>query len=390
MTELVVVIIADDLTGAMDAAAPFARRGARTSVIVALDHLADVLAGVSDQGGLPEVLAINTESRHLPADQAARRVSEAFERLLPFAPYLLFKKVDSTLRGNVVAECLAARRSSGRRLLVCPAVPAQGRTLRDGQVYVHGEPLSASDYAGDARSAPPAEPLITLFEREGLALQTISAGAVPDESDAMVDAVCEDDLQILARRLLEWPQRWLVAGAAGLTEALSIACFSTPAESAPAHPSRENLLIVVGSRCEQARRQVACLCEAVPDVSIIHAMDDDMVRSDPARLRLIVPEREPSARFTAEQVAQGMARCAGELLQTPKGAPLLFLTGGDTAMAIMESLGVQQVELAGEWISGVAWGWLDGKRDRPVMTKAGGFGDDLLLMRLQQVSTTRG
>ncbi|MEC9483681.1 MAG: four-carbon acid sugar kinase family protein [Halomonas sp.] len=387
MTELGVAIVADDLTGAMDAAAPFARRGMRTSVVIALEHLADVIA----QGHLPEVLAINTESRHLPADQAAKRVAEACERLLTFAPRLLFKKVDSTLRGNVVAECLAARRSSGRGLLVCPAVPAQGRTLRGGRVYVHDEPLSASDYGQDARSVPPVEPLPILFERQGLAISSLPADSVSDEADAIVDAVSEADLQLLARRLLEYPRRWLAVGAAGLAEAVAGNLCPAHGGSVPLSPPTDSLLIAVGSRCERARRQVACLGEAAPGLPVIHAMDDEGARSGPAQRWLIVPERQPSARFTAERVAQGMARCVVSLLDSRAGqAPLLFLTDGDTAMAVMERLGARQVELAGEWAPGVAWGWLDGDRQRPVMTKAGGFGDDSLLVHLIEASTTRG
>ncbi|MCG7600026.1 four-carbon acid sugar kinase family protein [Halomonas sp. McH1-25] len=386
MSELVVAIVADDLTGAMDAAAPFARRGARTSVVIALEHLAEVI----DQGSLPDVLAINTESRHLPADQAARRVATAFGQLLPLTPRVLFKKVDSTLRGNVVAECLAARRCSERGLVVCPAVPVQGRTLRDGQVYVHGEPLAASDYGLDARSAPPVESLPMLFACKGLDIPVIPAGETPDAADAIVDAVSESDLRILARRLLEHPRRWLVVGAAGLTEALAGECFPAVSAAVSAAPPLDKLLIVVGSRCDQARRQIACLCEAYPDLPIVHAMENDSALSAVSRHRLIIPERRPSSRFTAEQVAQGMARCVEELLKLPGRAPLLLLTGGDTAMAVMESLGVRQVELEGEWSPGVAWGWLDGDRQRPVMTKAGGFGDDALLMRLGQASTTRG
>ncbi|WP_084173323.1 four-carbon acid sugar kinase family protein [Modicisalibacter zincidurans] len=379
LTELVVAIVADDLTGAMDAAAPFARRGAQASVVLALEHLAEVLA----QGNLPDVLAINTESRHLPADQAAKRVAEAFERLLPLAPHLLFKKVDSTLRGNVVAECLAARRSSGRGLLVCPAVPVQGRTLRGGQVYVHDEPLTASDSGRDARSAPPVEPLATLFERGGLAVPSLPAGSVSGEPDAIVDAVSDADLQALAQRLLEYPRRWLAVGASGLTEALSRSLF--PAAEARLSPPVDALLLVVGSRCDQARRQVACLCEAAPDLPVMHAMDDEGLAPGPAQQRLVMPERQPSARFTAEQVARGMARCVSGLLAGEPGRnPLLFLTGGDTAMAVLGHLGARQVVLAGEWAPGVALGHLDGDPHRLVMTKAGGFGTPDLLKRLHR------
>ncbi len=87
-----------------------------------------------------------------------------------------------------------------------------------------------------------------------------------------------------------------------------------------------------------------------------------------------------------------MARRVVELLDAaaPEQAPLLFLTGGDTAMAAMRLMHVQHIELAGEWTPGVAWGWLEGDRRRPVMTKAGGFGDDSLLVQLIEASTTRG
>ncbi|MDW5378101.1 four-carbon acid sugar kinase family protein [Halomonas sp. HP20-15] len=388
MAELAVAIVADDLTGAMDAAAPFARRGARTGVVIAPEHLAEVIG----RDDLPEVLAINTESRHLSASEAAARVAEACGALLPLAPRVLFKKIDSTLRGNVVAECLAARRSSQRGLLISPAVPAQGRTLHDGQVFVHGAPLAATDYGRDARSVPPVEPLPTLFARQGLVIPVIPAGEMPNETDVIVDALNEADLRVLARRMLATPGRWLVVGAAGLSEALAVESCPSPSGPVPPAPPLDNVLIAVGSRCDQARRQVACLCEAVPSLPIIHAMEKSgAAQPAAARQKLVLPGSQSSPGYTSEQVAQGMARCVEGLLDTQPGqAPLLFLTGGDTAMAVLARLGVRQVELAGEWASGVAWGWLDGDRQRPIMTKAGGFGDDALLMRLGQASTTRG
>ncbi len=259
VADLTVAIVADDLTGAMDAAAPFARRGAQTRVVVVPEHLAEVLG----QGDLPEVLAINTESRHLPANEASVRVATVFAALRPLAPHVLFKKIDSTLRGNVVAECLAARHSSRRGLLICPAVPAQGRTLCDGQVYVHGKPLAATDYGRDARAAPPVEPLPVLFAREGLTLAVISAAERPGTSEAIVDAAHETNLQMLARALLDAPQRWLAVGAAGLSEAIAATLYPNAEASRLMIPPRGLRLIAVGSRCDQARRQVACLGKGI-------------------------------------------------------------------------------------------------------------------------------
>lgn len=126
-------IIADDLSGALDTAAPFAARGGDARVVISLEALAATLEAW--QGQWPDVIAVNTESRHLKAEEAALRVREAVRLLTRATPKQWFKKVDSTLRGQVVAECTAVREALGLPLLLAPAVPTQGRTVRDAQVW---------------------------------------------------------------------------------------------------------------------------------------------------------------------------------------------------------------------------------------------------------------
>ncbi|MCE8005395.1 four-carbon acid sugar kinase family protein, partial [Billgrantia ethanolica] len=92
-------------TGALDAAAPFAARGAQARVVIAPERLEAALSAWGEAP--PEVIAVNTESRHLPAAEAAERVATVTRRLAPYTPTVWFKKVDSTLRGQVVAESLA-------------------------------------------------------------------------------------------------------------------------------------------------------------------------------------------------------------------------------------------------------------------------------------------
>ncbi|QPL44859.1 four-carbon acid sugar kinase family protein [Halomonas sp. A40-4] len=153
VNECRVAIVADDLTGALDAAAPFAQRGATTRVVVALESLEASLDAW--QGALPDVIAVTTESRHLMASAAAERVTQATRILARLAPAVWFKKIDSTLRGQAVAESLAMHRACCRRLLLAPAVPSQGRTTCDARILVYGQPLEATDFARDARSQPP-------------------------------------------------------------------------------------------------------------------------------------------------------------------------------------------------------------------------------------------
>lgn len=104
------VILADDLTGALDSAAPFAGRGLRTEVALALDSVDAALADA------PDILVVNVKSREVSADEARKATSDVLKHIPESAR--IFKKVDSRLKGNIEAELdatpLPAR--SSRRL----------------------------------------------------------------------------------------------------------------------------------------------------------------------------------------------------------------------------------------------------------------------------------
>src|SRR5688572_1329162 len=114
---MLIAVIADDLTGAADTGVQLVRAGYRTAVLFgASEKLTDGFDAVS----------LDTDSRALPAGFAAKRVVEA-ARAVRHAR-LIYKKLDSTLRGNVAAELAAAFGASGReRAILAPAFPAAGR-----------------------------------------------------------------------------------------------------------------------------------------------------------------------------------------------------------------------------------------------------------------------
>jgi D-threonate/D-erythronate kinase len=129
-------IVADDLTGALDAALPFAERGYRAGV--RLDRKASLTL---------DVMAFSTDSRADAADVAADKVRDAIFDLKTLGARRLYKKIDSTLRGPFGAEILAALQAAGQAAAwVCPAFPEQGRVVRDGILCVHGEPLDVSPF----------------------------------------------------------------------------------------------------------------------------------------------------------------------------------------------------------------------------------------------------
>lgn len=376
-------IIADDLSGALDTAAPFAARGADARVVISLEALAATLEAW--QGQWPEVIAVNTESRHLQAEDAALRVGEAVRILNQAEPQQWFKKVDSTLRGQVVAECTALREVLGFPLLLAPAVPAQGRTVRDAEVWVDGLPLAATAYQLDARSTPLIGPIDHAFSATRLPLQRYYPGReapLPSE-DCIADAESDEELSALYSLMLDAGGRRALAGAAGMATAIAQHCFGQPQASFRRLDSVNAVLYAVGSRSPRAAEQLQLLRHRVPELAVIKACSATPLERGQALSACVVVPGEGSER-TASQVAAAVAAQVALITSNwrQNEESLLFLTGGDIAMGVLSALGVGYISVEAEWSPGVALGYLDGDQQRRVITKAGGFGDPQLLLRL--------
>ncbi|HET9222651.1 MAG TPA: four-carbon acid sugar kinase family protein, partial [Roseiflexaceae bacterium] len=122
---MALAILADDLTGAADCAARCRGAGLPAEIALRLPRLSFG----------PGVTAFTSDSRHLPPTQAATRVHELVAGLRNSGDVSWYKKIDSTLRGNLGAELDATLDALGRGCaLVCPAFPAQGRGLSGGNL----------------------------------------------------------------------------------------------------------------------------------------------------------------------------------------------------------------------------------------------------------------
>ena len=146
------LIVADDLTGACDAAAPFATRGYFTTAVIDL----------SDGDLAFEVVALNTASRDLDSARIRSVIARAAGVWSARPARILFKKIDSTLRGQPAAEiaatlsCLASGSVPAIGVLAA-AFPATGRTTIGGRVLVNGRALEETDLWRRDHSYPNAE-----------------------------------------------------------------------------------------------------------------------------------------------------------------------------------------------------------------------------------------
>src|SRR5216684_3807616 len=296
-------------------------------------------ARMSPAAAASDVVAFDTHSRHLPPAEAVAAVARCIAALPRGTP--LFKKIDSTLRGAVVEEIRAAAAGSSM-IVIAPAVPRQGRTVRGGQVFVHGVPL------GEAASG-------------GAAPFTGSLGAaLAPLPCVMPDCATEGDLAAIARAA---PADALLVGAAGLAQALAQTRFGDAA-AAPPPPPAGPALFVAGSRTAITAQQLAHLRQARPDAPI---------ETPPA-----APEADSGA------VARRLAQRAVERLRR-MSAGAVVLIGGDTARAVLEALGVDALRVRGHVIPAIPWGEAEiAGRSLLVATKAGGFGAPDALLRIAE------
>ncbi|MGK9168430.1 hypothetical protein KXR53_19110 [Inquilinus limosus] len=321
-------IIADDLTGALDAAAPFAGRGLATIVVADLADLGPALAEA------PDILSVSTQSRELAPDAAAERVARV-AGALP-AGLRLFKKIDSRLKGNIEAELSAL---PAERLLVLPAIPEFGRIVRDGSLSGFGVDTPIPVAAALGRHA--------------------GRSTVPDtlSGEDMAGALAAADGALLV-------------GARGLAEALAGMLSDTLV--ACAVPPGMRLSMVVGSRDPITLAQVNALREGHSGLCYIPAPNGDApahsVWEEAGRLTLLqaVPGDAPA---TGEAVVSALAE---SLCRTClNGRTMLLLTGGATAAKVLARLGIGRVRLSGEVLPGMPLARAGGF---VLITKSGGFG----------------
>ncbi|HWH46181.1 MAG TPA: four-carbon acid sugar kinase family protein [Burkholderiales bacterium] len=370
-----VLIVADDLTGAMDSAGPFAETGVETWVVAApMDCDAAMIAHA-------RVVSINTDSRHLSAAQAATRVRDIVRRLDHQAFDVVVKKIDSTLRGNVVAETLALLETCGRRgAVVAAAFPAQGRTVKNGTVYVNGVPLAETAFARDALSPPPLAPLQQVFAHARPDLD-VAVGPAREFGGSNIriwiaDGATDADLQATVHGVLHRLGELLVVGSAGITKPL--ARFLVAAQAPQVFPGilTGTIVFAVGSRAVQSAEQIESLMQE-PGTAMLRAPNGRLSGDEiPAAQNLVLKATTGNAgeEGDASQVAADMAKLAIDAVRRTH-AQALVATGGDTAVAVLMASGNPALQVLGDLMPGIPYARIraDGA-PLWLVTKAGGFG----------------
>lgn len=351
---LLVAIVADDLTGALNSTAPFAKAGLTTCVAVEPSHLREAIAT-----GM-QVVAVSTGSRAMEPQSAAAAVADAVRAFARVPVIIAFKKIDSRLKGHVAVEVAAAldgfRRATA---IVCPAIPDLGRTVSDGLVRGRGAEAGLS-VAGS---------LGPILER----------CRIPDVSD-------ERDAGLVADDILAAPDTILAVGARGLADALARKLMAGLGmgrrPDIPVHLPHP-VVIGIGSRDPITLAQVDRLRDRLgpflldaPDGRLgphPHADGADVVGFVMSAGRIRISPAVAAERF-AHQITGDIRH------RRPRS---LVLSGGDTAAAVMATLGIGLLRVVGEILPGLpVCRALDDRHDLMIVTKSGGFGGPETLLQM--------
>ena len=354
--------VADDLSGALDAAGAFHRAGRRVRIVLSLEAWAG--------GGKEEdIVGITTETRNAAPAEAAAAVARTINHGQTRGGRLVYKKIDSTLRGPVAAElgALAAAMPEAR-VLFAPATPAVGRTVREGMLRVRGVPVAETEFGRD-----PVWPVTTSHIRTLLGDAARGRLEVPDIET-------EHDLVAAVARMDALGGPWVAVGSGALARPVAARDrrAAAPAMVTPAIAGGA-VLMVCGSAHPGNRGQARALAEARGVASHELAIDEPerareavatALRERDGAMLIIESPRRDSAR-----VVQTVAEIVAALV-AGAGVRRVFVTGGETAFALCARLRISSLAFLDEIEPGLSLSRGEAMHGPLALAiKPGGFGD---------------
>lgn len=329
-----IVVLADDLTGAAELGGIGVRHG--LSVEVNMDVPASVKA---------DLLVIAANTRSMGEKEAVAVMERLTGQLMVLRPEWIYKKADSVLRGHVAAEIGVQLKVSGLdSALLVPANPALGRTIKDGQYFLHGRPIHESSFRMDPEFA------MTSYRIEDMLRSQVYVKKPGDElpgSGIIVgEAVADEDLDVWAGIA---GKSMLPAGAAGFFSALLLARRGKAmVEKGEATMNRGTgmaekghpILFVSGTTFDKNRAIIRKIRAAggpvyyIDDAGayehIVHALQYGR------KAIVAVEEREAAAHILRERMADLVSRVFAAVHPGE-----LVIEGGATAYAILSRVGLR-------------------------------------------------
>ncbi|MGE4284340.1 MAG: four-carbon acid sugar kinase family protein [Clostridia bacterium] len=423
-------VICDDLTGAMEAGLQLWKKGFQVYVIIDYSFL-------EQQKENADAYVINTESRNVSSTIAACKIQEAWDKVYRAGFKLAYKKVDSTLRGNVGKELeTILNHVEFDMILFAPALPFNGRTTKDGYHYINGKRLVESDLAKDPFS-PIKDSYIpniikqqTAIPVEIVALEIVRKGQVFMEAYleklyskgcrvAIIDAEDENDLEIISSVTEASGLKLLRCGSAGLFAKMNF-CLEKDRNVLPNSYTHERsrkdkpVLILSGSPAKATKEQIMLAGMHGTELIRMNSYSSNTVSDMESIIKQVSSQAIVNLKEGKDVIIDGAGEGKDEIAvqYNGDGQALLsdskkiqdnlseiFMTvigkceisgvmviGGDTLNTICRCIKAKAVRIADEVEPFIPVGIIlqENGQEVPIVTKAGGFGSENVIMKAIQ------
>jgi len=390
---LKLLILADDLTGALDSGVQLTNKGYTVQVCTDLNN-------AFEYTDLYDVLVIDTESRHISSDSAYELIHFLAKKAINLGFEHIYKKTDSGLRGNVGAELSALRDATGQKVLnFVPAYPKLNRITKNGIHFVNGVPLAESVFANDVL-----DPVNVSSVEELIHLQS-NVNVSINETDGIIVYDCESDseMNLIAEKIFNEGNYPISAGCAGLLEAFPL--NPNKQVSKDSGCLNENLIVITGSMNEVSLNQIdhavkkgATRHHAPMNLivnekwseSAIDVYTEALVRDITPSTTIILDTQqsfEIEQPISREQIGKIIAKCMGVLVyrMISKFPDYTFMIiGGDTLHGFMQELGIHSLSPVKEIVPGVVLAkYIYKENEHYLVTKSGAFGSDNLIEQVE-------
>jgi uncharacterized protein YgbK (DUF1537 family) len=334
-----IAVIADDFTGAAELAGISLRYGLTVSIC-----LHDEISTDAD------VLIISTDSRSLKKKEALKVTAGAVRKVVQLKPDLIYKKIDSVLRGYVLDELKVQMELGGlKKAFVMPANPSLGRTISNGEYLVEGKRINETAFVADPEFPVSSSSINKILEDESVKVLKYTE-ALPESGIVVGEAINEGEISKWVNKL---DDSWILAGAGDFY----IALLSKRYQKKPLHAFQllQPHLYVCGTSFKERKDLIKEIGNEMNCVSYMAGKVDQAWINKTAGIlkknsKAVIAIKEATASALALRTT--MAKAVREILKR-KTVKEIFIEGGSTAAAILHELDIRKLTPVNELQRGV-------------------------------------
>ena len=421
-----IYIIADDLTGANDTGVQFAKNGYKTKVLILDDEFKNI-----EFENNHDVLVIDTETREVEENVARNKLTKILQEIKVSEKDIIYKKIDSTLRGNIGAEIEEIMKILNKHFcIISPSFPSHQRVTIGGNLLVEQKLLGLSGYIDNSTGKKAESFIPSILEQQTklsigrIDLSEVSKGQVSIKKNLneliekkkkiiVVDSSNERHLKDIVSSGIKFSDKILFSGSAGLANYLVKKFNKNKQLNINIKDNKQPVLIVGGSKNPVMLDQIEYLInhlkfavlkidikqifyqeKRVLDnyvnecLEIIMKNQDLIIYNDAVynKKELIdeklMQEYKLSYRELGNRIKEFFGKLASVVVRESK-INNLVLTGGDIAVSVCSELKISELELIGELLPGIPLTSAHFKDNTlSIITKAGGFGKKETLFEL--------